>query len=333
MILLEQARVGTGASAASAGFDAVESPDPRLRELAIRGRLLYQAMGTDVPEARVRRLRTLWVVEAAQASRFRGCFTGRAADYSAIEPCDPSMLPKGFTVPAQTCVFEDPHNGTANVRAVCLGIVRHLRARHRRFECREEAQVLSLDVGGEGCMLRLARGPALAARRVVIAAGAWLPGHRLSPFRPTEGALRVKKVASLCIDTGLPGPSAGMAGPPPAVVYGSHGAFFLPRADAGGWTFSFTLDAWDCAPEHGMALAPQELAQGLRQLALLAPSLRSRVTGAQVSCDAYTPDHLPRCAPLADAPHVIAITGCSGAGYRIAPALAQDALAMLMASH
>lgn len=333
MVLLEQSSVGAGASAASAGFDAVESADPHLRELAIRGRLLYQAMSADVPAARVRRLRTLWVVGAARAPGFRGNFTGQAADYSAIEPCAPSALPAGFTAPAQACVFEDPHNGAANVQALCQDIVRHLRATRRHFECHENAQVLSMDTGGESCRLRLAHGSSLAAKRVVIAAGAWLPGHRLAPFAPAHAALRNKKVASLCINSRLPGPPRDVAGPPTAVVYGEHGAFFLPHADAAGWTFSFTLDTWDCAPARSMTLAPQELAQGLRQLARLAPALCSRVTGAQVSCDAYTPDRRPRCAPLANAPRVVAITGCSGAGYRIAPALAQDALAQLMSVH
>ena len=132
--------------------------------------------------------------------------------------------------------------------------------------------------------------------------------------------MRVKKIASLRIDL-CPDASS------PAVVYGDHGAFFLPRVEFGDWLFSFTLDSWDCQPAPLMQLSREELKQGLRKLETLAPALSARVCGQEVSCDLYTPDQLPLQLPAGGHPNLRVLTGGSGAGYRTAPALAQDVLA------
>ena len=323
--LVEQAEIGGGASAASAGFDAVESPNAKLRELAIRSRLLYRLMAHDVPAARVRRLRTLWVVSEHQALSFAEHFKGHTGDYSKLRQCDRSVLPDGFSRERGNCVFEDDEDGHADVRAICRGIVHHLGANHPPFSFSEGARVTSVERQGDSCVVFLSDGRKLQSRCVAVATGAWLLGGHLDLFGRAAAPLRVKKIASLRLGQ-RPQPTS------PAVVYGEQGAFFMPRIESGDWLFSFTLDAWDCVPSGEMRLLPNELAQGLAQLEALAPGMREAVCGEQVFCDVYTPDRVPL-QSAAGVPHVLVLTGFSGAGYRTAPAVAEDALNTLIDCH
>lgn len=322
LVLVERSQVGSGASAASAGYDAVESANPKLRELAIRSRLLYQSMAHDVPEARVRKLRTLWVVDRQDAASFPRNFVTGGLDSVKIQQSNASALPAGFAHHDHACLFEENESGYANVRALCEGIVGYLGRCHPRFRCYERTAARSLHTVPLGYELNLATGSSLQARRIVLALGAWLCGSAFGKTAHQHPPLRIKKVASLRISS-KPVESS------PAIVYRSHGAFFMPLPEKGEWVFSFTLDSWDCSPETCTMLESFELDQGLRQLDALAPGMSSCVSGADVSCDAYTSDRVPLQTLMTSDSKILTITGCSGAGYRTAPALAQDALLAL----
>lgn len=318
LALVEQATIGSGASGASAGFDAVESVDIRMRRLATRSRLLYRSMAKDVPAARATRLRTLWVVPEEETKEFPSRFCEEETGIYPMRRYGASRLPAGFLRDPHTSVFEDNQDGYIDVRGVCCGIVNHLREYRRGFSCWEQACVISLKINPDGCIAHFSDGRVMSSRRVVLAIGPWLHSGSEGALVPMTVQLRIKKVASLLIAQ-TPESLA------PAIVYGHRGAFFMPRYESANWLFSFSLNSWDCSPLPDMRLTPQELEDGLTQLDMLAPGMREFVCGVETFCDVYTKSRLPSSLSIG-CQHVVALTGGSGAGFRTAPALAQDVL-------
>lgn len=314
--LIERHRVGGGASAASAGFDAIESAHPALRDLALRSRALYGTMSRRIRAAAVRRVRTLWVVPGTETATFVQRFAGTRLCDGSVRLVAASELPRGFERLHDERVFATTSDGYAQPGAICRDIVETLRREHADFMLREGATVVAATPQTDGCRLELGDGSTLHARHAVIAAGADLADANRSGWPRLR--LRRKKVAMLHLDV-APDPGAQ------AVVYGARGAFFLPRSDRGQWHFGYTLDSWDeRAARTPDRLDADELALGRQLLGELGPDWTTRVLGADVACDAYAENGVPLCC-AASAPLYVIGAG-SGAGYRCAPALAEQAV-------
>jgi glycine/D-amino acid oxidase-like deaminating enzyme len=324
VLIAERRDVGGGASQFSAGFDAIEDPSCELRDLAIRGRLRYRAMSRDVPEAAVRPVLTHWVVDEERARTFPANFRTQTADFSSIDIVDDAAL-GAFRIPRRRRIVRDTQNGFARPGAVCRGIVRHLREHHERFACWEGVEVVAVRPQDDRCVVELRDGRELQTAHVVVAAGPWFLQPATAALVPERFALRVKKVASLRIERD-PGPGAS------AVVFYEEGAFFLPVADERCWLFNFTLDSWDGDPDTSTALDREELRAGAQVLRELAPDLAAFVGGAYAFCDLYAAGRIPVVAAAPASARITVAGACSGAGFRIAPALAEDALARVLAS-
>lgn len=184
--------------------------------------------------------------------------------------------------------------------------------------CWEGAQVIDLDpAGSRGCTLGLADGRTITAAHVVVATGPWLlPGA----VAEAAGAahIRRKKIVALHLDIRPPVDA-------PALVLADEEAFLMPHADGTRWLMSITSDEWDCAAEPGsLFIRPRERAHALDILARLAPALAAHCTGGRVFSDSYSEDREPRI--LGERNRWAAVAGASGAGFRLAPALAAAAL-------
>lgn len=314
ILLLEQGRIGGGASGSSAGFDAIESPSETHRDLAIRSRLLYRHMKRQIPEAAVTPVLTHWIIGQDRRLTFNENFRSSTHDFSNIDLEEEA--PEGFLLDPDHVIFRDEHNGFADPGSICRGIVRYLRAHSEGFACWEGVEVAA--VVKDGVILR--DGRKVTAKHVVVAIGPWLLGALSADLMAGRQGLHTKKIASLLIDR-CPPPTSS------AVVFDEQDAFFLPHRRERRWLFSFTLKTWDSLPSLATCLDEEEFQLGLHLLARLAPDLVQYVSGAQVFWDTYTADHLPLVYSPEKFPNITVVTGCSGGGYRIAPALAQDTIA------
>ncbi|HEX2207265.1 MAG TPA: FAD-dependent oxidoreductase, partial [Longimicrobium sp.] len=189
----------------------------------------------------------------------------------------------------------------------------------RGSECREGTRVEAVDEEDGGFTLRLADGGALRARRVLACTGPW-PGVGPGAAAASAAGVRVKKVAALHLQ-----------GPPPAgaplLFFFDDDAFLVPAYERGEWIFSFTSREWDVEPGPGLAILPADREVALEVLRRRVPPLADGVIGGRVWCDAYTPGWDPLV--TAAAPGFIVAGACSGSGYRLAPAVASDALDLL----
>ncbi len=169
----------------------------------------------------------------------------------------------------------------------------------------------------DGCQYADVRGLAEAlADASWIAAPAWR--NLLAPLR-----LRIKKIVALHVDLG-PDADAGLA------VFADDDAFLLPIAEHGYQLFSYTRDEWDVDPDalHG-SVSPADIAAGRACLRRHVPELADAAMSGRVFCDAYSPNREPVVRAMDGAGRVVFAGAASGSGYRLAPAIAAEAVDVL----
>jgi glycine/D-amino acid oxidase-like deaminating enzyme len=138
-----------------------------------------------------------------------------------------------------------------------------------------------------------------------------------------KAGIRIKKVAALHV-----------VQPPPAdcpiLYFFDEDAFLMPVPELGRWILSFTSQEWDCLPDrNALRISKEERHSAMSTLGKHLPQLVPYCLGGQVFCDAYSRDWAPVVlADPADQDFVIA-GACSGAGFRLAPAIARSALHLL----
>lgn len=187
----------------------------------------------------------------------------------------------------------------------------------------EGVAVSKIEDGHAGVTLRLSNGTHRRFDAVLLAPGPWSVGAPFSDLTAEIG-LRVKRVVALHI------PDPNLNEDAPMAFFPDADAFFLPLPDRRMWLFSYTNTAWDVDPDEvGPALSPSDLAQGEAILAELAPDLIGACRSGRVFCDTYTPERTPAIRSVGFSGRLIYAGGANGSGYRLAPAMAAEALRVL----
>ena len=108
-------------------------------------------------------------------------------------------------------------------------------------------------------------------------------------------------------------------------------AYLMPLAARNQWLFSFRCDEWDVAPrKHALEINRHDMQVATRTLAHYLPELVPRCRGGRVFCDSYSPDGESQVSVDASQNLVFAGAG-SGAGFRLAPGIAREALELIVA--
>lgn len=149
------------------------------------------------------------------------------------------------------------------------------------------------------------------ARHVVSATGAWT----VSGLEPPD--VRTKEVAALVV-------AADCALGDPLTYFVADDLFILPASN-GEALVSFYCDNWDVDPAADLP-TQRVLEQGTAALVDRLPGLRRSVVGLRAFPDSYAPGRLPS-VTVARA-GVAVVSGTSGSGVRLAPALAERAARM-----
>lgn len=317
ILVLDQARAGSGASLYSAGLDVPWARDPVRRRLMEESGALWPRLRRAV-RLPIHRLRCFAVepegeVQAALDGLCDAARPATSAERAALAAAVPALA-----LDAGRCVL--------SVAGARRGIAGRVSARLARAATSaadsalwEGTRVDAVEPGEDGYGVALADGRRVRARHVLVATGPWLGGPAAEASR--AAGVRVKKVAALHLDCAPP-PDA------PAVLFNADDAFLLPLRERRQWLFSFTSRTWDCEPDPGrlhIDAADRELA--LEILARVAPGLVDRAGGGRVFCDAYAPDRLPLMAECA--PGFVVAGACAGSGFRLAPGIAAAALRRL----
>lgn len=317
ILVLEQARAGSGASLYSAGLDVPWARDAARRRLMEESGALWPRLRR-AGGVSIRRL-SCFAVEPkgeAQAALDGLCHAAR--------PATPAQ--RAALAAAVPQLALGPGRQVLSVAGARQGMPGTVASRLAAAAVDAPGSVLwegtrvdAVRPGEEGYDLSLADGRRVRARRVLVATGPWLGGPAAGAAR--AAGVRVKKVAALHLDHAPP-PDA------PAVLFNAHDAFLLPLPERRQWLFSFTSREWDCEPDPGrLHIGAADRALALEVLARVAPGLVDRAGGGRVFCDAYAPDRLPVVAECA--PGLVVAGACAGSGFRLAPAIAAGALRRL----
>jgi glycine/D-amino acid oxidase-like deaminating enzyme len=134
--------------------------------------------------------------------------------------------------------------------------------------------------------------------------------------------IRVKKVVAFHIHKKPPENAR-------AIFYPDYDAFLLPVKESGNWVFSYTCDHWDVKPDANVLhVDADNRDKALAVLEKMAPNFVPYCAGGHAFCDTYSKDYIPVVAKGLQGDNLVIITGANGAGFRLAPALANNAIAL-----
>ncbi|MFD6161624.1 NAD(P)/FAD-dependent oxidoreductase [Nocardia sp. NPDC060256] len=305
--------IGTGASRRSAGLHFPRGASDRVRQMTAYSQDYYEDLAAKHPALPIHSL-GMTVVATHTAAGLGEVYLDRAA----LTPTD--AVPGGLVqVPREAGVWRGQGCHYADVPALAQAIAHELR---RHVTIREGLRVNAIEDAGSEVLLRLSTGETCTAGRVVLAPGPWLTDRA---WRDLVAPLnsRVKKVVALHIEQ-EPRPDDGV------VVFHDEDAFLLPLRHRGHWLFSYTHDEWDVDPDTvSGGIEDNVLEAAMPLLQRYSPVLAEHAVGGRVFCDAYSVDRQPQVRALDPAGRVIFAGAANGSGYRLAPAIAAEAVGLL----
>ncbi|MEO6700067.1 MAG: FAD-binding oxidoreductase [Jatrophihabitantaceae bacterium] len=313
--VIERDTVGSGASRRSAGLHFPRGGTERVRRMSDFSAQFYQSLQQEVPALPIYPLPETSVIgDPSRAAELRTSYLGQA-NISSIGrlPNEDVQPPSG----AGLWRIDGCHQ--ADVYGVTQALACRLRG---QVSFREGLQVTGIEQSGSGVLVRLGTGELIRTDRLVLAPGPWLAAPAWRELVAPLG-LRVKKIVALHVEQ-VPGPHDR------AVVFQDEDAFLIPVLNRGHWLFSYTCQEWDVDPDQLTGgLSNANIVQARDCLRRYSPSLAEHCRSGRLFCDAYSASGEPLVQPLDAAGRIVFAGGANGSGYRLAPAIACEAVDLL----
>ncbi len=320
--LLDRDLIGMGASAYGGAIRIPLGLTENHRALVRRSEELFAVFSRDSVVPPIQSKTIYWFVKEHCTKQFLEKLTDplvRSA--TADEIADLSNVIPGLVPPAGAVPFVSFTAATGNAGALARWAVSVLR-KEPGFSGNECAAVVNVEDQRNRFKVQLSDGRNIFARYVVWSTGPWLD----DPLPWPEGAIptrRIKKVAALHLDFQAKDTD-------PIVFFHDDDAYFLPNPERNAWIYCFASPVWDVNPaDKPFALGSDDLTLALTLLDHHAPGLSGKWMGARVFCDAYAPERLPFSQTHPVSPNFVLATCGSGSGYRLGPAIAEQALSLL----
>lgn len=321
IVLLDRAEIAAGASRYSAGLEIPFGRAPSQKAMAVQSAAFYVDLLQRRPGLAIRELASFLVFAPEHTQMLAGRFALELAPALTSGELEEliAKLPPFRLQPAET-VTTGPWSRVADVAPLCRMLAHDL-AGSQAVVFRQQAEVRGLQGDDiDGFRLQLIDGEQVHARRALSATGPWMQPAGCREFLLASG-VRVKKIVAVHI-----------AGAPlnrsPVLFFPAEDAFLLPLP--GHWLLSIASGEWDCRPDPAqLHISPADLDLARSILNRRLPGLAQRITGGRVYCDAYALDWLPLISRLPGCTRFVVASGGSGAGYRLAPAIAERALDLL----
>ncbi|WP_411753620.1 FAD-dependent oxidoreductase [Serratia sp. (in: enterobacteria)] len=309
--LIEKRLCGVGSSFYSAGVHFPRGSTERVREMSRYSHdyyMPYISGGAPFYSLPMK----LIAAKAHQEDTLRSYLP--LADFTPEETLDPAQ---GLSINRAEQVIL--HGNGAHYADVFALIQKWLLALRPLITVGEGLSVMALRPQTGGYQLALSDGSSRHAKQVILAPGPWLAAPAWQEHIAKLG-IRVKKIVAVHIAQ-KPEPDAALT------IFHDEDAFLLPCHSRGHWLFSYTCQEWDVLPQNIAPLQAHDLAQAREILNRYAPSLAAAIKDGRVFCDAYSPSREPVVTRLDE--HLIFAGGANGSGYRLAPAIAADAVHLL----
>jgi glycine/D-amino acid oxidase-like deaminating enzyme len=306
--------IGSGVSRRSAGLFLARGTSPRTRRMSAASYAYYTALKARHPALPMFDVAATVVTDGAAGPAAFGYLPDLAApaEIAGSEAGEGQRAGRTWRIGA--CHYAD-----------VFGVTQALAELSRdRVRFAEGVAVTGLTIGRTGVTVHDGTGERLTVDRVVLAPGPWLAAPAWRDLLGPLG-LRVKKIVAMHIER-RPDPADGVA------LFDAEDAFLLPVGHRGHWLFSYACTEWDVDPDEPTGgISAANLKQARACLRRCAPALADACTGGRVCSDAYSPAREPvvRAVDGTDG-QVVFAGGASGSGYRFAPAIAAQAVDLLL---
>lgn len=313
LILVDRGLIGSGASMYSAGVHFPVGRSERVRQLSAASADYYQTLHARHPQLPMHAFDFFVAAGAADAEQVRARCAG-LRPLSAEERLQVMQdLPYGQEL------WRMPACHAMDVQGLAQWYARRLR---ERAEVLEGVGVEAIRERADGVSVLLSSGDSLAADVVVLCPGPWV---NEGCWRELTAALdiRIKKVVALHL---LRPPEQGHA-----LFFPIEDAFLAPLPQRGHWLFSYTCQQWGVTPDkcRQARVEAREIAEAREALRGIAPALAPLLGSGRVFCDAYSPSREPAVQYVGRHQRILFAGAGNGSGYRLAPGIAAEALALL----
>ena len=313
--VFEQNEVGSGASHYSVSLDMPYGHTALRHQLATRSGELYRALRNTLPLP-IKDLSFYGIVDSNSADDVVANFTGGSSCVSSNRTAAVADKYAGLIIPNGKVLVTGiasyaTENKIAKILAGNFSDHHHLVFEH--------TAVQAVESRNRQYGLVTKTGKQFSAKRVVQATGPWLDRIYKNGNQPSQ-VVRVKKVVAFHLWK-QPEPDD------PLFYFFDDDAFLLPKYEAGYWLFSFKCDHWDVLPDISkLHIDKADETKARYILKKYYPLLESLCTNGRVFCDAYTENSDPFIEPLCREANYIFAGACSGSGYRLAPAIAEQVI-------
>ncbi|HET7017656.1 MAG TPA: FAD-binding oxidoreductase [Streptosporangiaceae bacterium] len=314
--VLDRDLIGSGVTRRSAGVSLVKGGTPRTRQMSAFSHAYYAALRATLPGL------PIYPVDARLVLPGQGdpADSGYLPEHIGVATAPAESLAAELQLPAKSRVWQLGGCHYADVPALTQVIAALSRPRVRFAEA---VKVTALTVGTAEVTLTCGSGEQLRADQVVLAPGPWLAEPAWADLLAPLG-LRVKKIVAMHLER-PPGPDDEL------VIFDEEDAFLLPVIHRGHWLFSYTRLEWDVDPNApAQGLSPADVEAARECLRPYSPALADACVSGRVCCDAYSRDHAPVVSALDDTDGRVIFAGAAnGSGYRLGPAIANQAVNLL----
>jgi D-arginine dehydrogenase len=323
--IFERYRVSSGTTGLSGGLMPLIGPSAACLELAHRSRKLYEEMLAEQHGLPIDPRICYWVHPLAGVDQLEQAL-GRKLSFGSEVPDELREHYPSFRLPDDHVLARDDRVWSASAQVLTRRIVEQQLAEHpAAFTLLEGVGIETIDRHDEGFRLERTDGEITLANRVIVGVGPWV---KLGPVRQWAANRNLRTRRTICIH--LEGEVSKFT--PVLMMYGA-GAVVLPVPGSNKTLVSYFSDAWDVEPKpNELCVSGRDRDVVLGIVARCLPGIESHYVGGQVFCDAYSSDKTPLVEEIDSLPGCVAIGGCSGAGVRLAPGLAEAAMTLVLSN-
>lgn len=319
VLLIEQKLANQGATAYALALRTPYFESATMQALVAKSKKIYEEKIDVLPESVPARVPSFWVIqEAAQDTLRRRLASDQLQVASSARQEELLRYLPGLQVSRNERLMYDPDDRIGSPIKTSEVLLHDFL--HDGGMIIEGVRYASCLESSQGVNVVLSDGTCLSGTNVVVATGPWMAREFSSYLLPP---VRSKKIVAFHIDEA---PRQGS----PIVQWLEDDVFLAPDYARNRYLLSICSNEWDVVPgDSRLSIAETETAYARYFLSQYFPRFMNTISGGRVFCDGYSRTSAPYVSRDPFTKGVYYAGAAGGAGYRLAPAIADDVLMLL----
>ncbi|WLI07437.1 FAD-dependent oxidoreductase [Pseudomonas sp. FP597] len=319
VLLIEQKFASRGATAYALALRTPYFESANMQALVAKSKKIYEERIDVLPESASARIPSFWVIpEAAQDTLRRRLASDQLQVASRATQKELLRYLPGLQVSKDERLMYDPDDRVGSPIKTSEALLRDFL--HDGGTIIEGVRYASCLEDSRGVNVVLSDGTCLSGTNVVVATGPWMAREFSSYLLPP---VRSKKIIAFHIDEALRQGS-------PIVQWLEDDVFLAPDYARNRYLLSIRSNEWDVVPDDSrLSISETETAYARCFLSQHFPRFLNAIRGGRVFCDGYSRTSVPYVSRDPFTKGVYYAGAAGGAGYRLAPAIADNVLMLL----